>query len=438
MRCLQTALLICCLCICCVAQPQNAYLKDLDNLYRLLQRTPGYKTQIKGPAKKAYKKLVVQLKQMPPDEAIGFENYYRLSQLLLPIRDNHLDFSQLLESYLYASRFSDTGAVRVYRASATFARHPRSFLPLDSLESSLYNKPDNSIEGIYHYGSFLTAALFRTVNPDSLVGVVLRSALPHWDPGQVAFVLKETSPDHFHAWYAHPVFKSFLLVRNERFLSGILAGGFFHSSLTDASWQKFPDSTDHVNIGKDVPQFQISMLAPDVRYLRLGSFDASDEGLMKSALFFNQIKDSLQTAALVLDLRNNTGGGFKASGKYLKLVLRYARNNKVYILANYRTISNGEQFLLKLKGKKNILLLGAHTQGKIAYGSNYGRRITLPGGRYQLYPTDMKDSKNYLRYENKGVVPDIALSPNLDWLQQALDIIREKQTKKADSQLSAF
>lgn len=45
------------------AQQNNQYQKDLDFLYQILKKTPGYKDQITGNKKLAYQKLYEQLKQ---------------------------------------------------------------------------------------------------------------------------------------------------------------------------------------------------------------------------------------------------------------------------------------------------------------------------------------------------------------------------------------
>ncbi|RYE22579.1 MAG: hypothetical protein EOP45_08015, partial [Sphingobacteriaceae bacterium] len=129
---------------------------------------------------------------------------------------------------------------------------------------------------------------------------------------------------------------------------------------------------------------------------------------------------------LIVDLRNNPGGGFKASGKFLSLLKTYSRKGKLYIITNYRTFSNAEQFVLELKGNKNVVTLGQTTNGTITYGNNYGRSVTLPSGKYRIYITDMNGSSKHLTYEEIGISPDVELDQNSDWVTQLVGIINKR------------
>ena len=394
--------------------PANNSASDLDHLYSILKKTPSYKDQIKGSRKNQYDALYRRLKADRTTAKSDLEEFSLLSQLLLPLKDNHLFFYQSGDPEL-RSKISDSLFVKNYRSSPQFAEYPRVSIDLDSLERSLRDQPRDSIQGIYHMGNYFKVGLYRSPQKDSLIAVTLESKNPLWNRGQIAFILKEHSPDRFRAFYSEIFQKTFRLVKNEKFQ---------HRSLTESGWKKFPTERDHVNLAQGTPLYELKRIDSDIQYLRLGSFGTSTESLLRSQKFYDAVKDSLTSRNLIVDLRNNGGGGFKNSGKYLKLLKAYAKHGKIYALINNRTVSNAEQFTLKLKGIRNSTTFGETTNGTLTYGNNYGKSETLASGKFILYITDMKDDGHYLPYEEVGLVPDHYLDDSSDWIQQLTEIIK--------------
>jgi C-terminal processing protease CtpA/Prc len=197
-----------------------------------------------------------------------------------------------------------------------------------------------------------------------------------------------------------------------------LINSWFYASVTDAPYRKDTTQADHINLGKQEAPFQFRQLTPALQYIRLGHFSAYTKDMKTSQAFYDGIKDSLTAPHLIIDLRNNTGGAEKVFRKYLSLLKRYTRKGQVSVLVNNGTMSAGEMFTLQLKRLSNTTVYGQTTRGTIAYGSNYDRRQVLPSGLYKVMVTDMKDQGHYLRYEDKGVNPDITLNNEADWIEQ--------------------
>lgn len=376
------------------AQPSNDYVADLTDLYASIKKLPSYNAQIKGKREAEYKKLFEHLKAEKPKDA--FDRFYKLSQLMIPLKDNHLFLTETV-------------------AETSF---PRVNINLNALERKLKVKTLDDVEGIYyHYGGALKLALYRTAKPGSLLGVILTSDYPNWHAGDIAFVLKEYAPNQFRNYYAYLNLKTYGLDRHEKFING---------ALVQTWWRKSPHAKDHINISNQEPIYQFRNLGPGVQYMRLGSFDSGDDKVVVSQKFFDRIKDSLTAANVIVDLRNNGGGRYKSSAKFMKLLQDHAlKGNRLFIMVNNHTVSDAEQVTVRIKKFDNVTLLGQATNGKIAYGNNTGRSDTLSSKRVRLYITDMRDSGNYIRYEDTGVLPNVFLKHNEDWIGQVLNYIKK-------------
>lgn len=387
---------------------------SLDTLYDLLKKLPSYKQQMKGENGKEFAKLFQSLRQEAAGVSDPFQCFLLQSRLVLPLNDNHVFFYQQPElDYQYA-QLKDPAFLEQWRQLPWYRDFPRSHLSLDSLKVALAAKPADSLEGIYWYGEQLQAGLFRTERKDSLVAVVLHSDLINWEPGQIAFIIREVGPERLRAWHAQALTKNFMLYRNERFVNGGLAKGGWKKDLRRKNFEEIP---------RTEPKFSLQWLTNGIQYLRLGSFSTFPQSLKESEQFYNRIRDSLKAGTLVVDLRNNGGGGFKASMKYLKLLRGYVKKGRIYALINQGTYSNAEQFAILLRREPHVLMLGQTTDGTMAYGNNYGNTHYFGGGRLALYPTDMKDDGGFLSYEDTGLRPDIMLKAGSSWIEQALAII---------------
>lgn len=185
----------------------------------------------------------------------------------------------------------------------------------------------------------------------------------------------------------------YVLFRNVRLQNGIISGLNYRKVA-------LPICTPvHFSEGR----YEYKELDQGVRYLRLSSFDSSRENIDVATAFFNKINSSINPYLLIIDLRDNTGGGNKTSDQFADFVRKY--RGRVFILQNNNTVSNSEQFIINLKEKKNVTTLGETTRGTIAYSSNYGKIIEMPSKRFLFYPTDMTSLAKYLAYENIGISP---------------------------------
>lgn len=408
------------------SQSSATYRADLSRLQAILKKTPSFRDQVRGDQLKAYDHLYDSLAHDTMSISSDYMAFNNLIQLFFPFKDNHLGFYQVRGFIPGRPGFGDSATMRQYRASQSFQQYPRYCSNIDSLEVALREKPKDSVEGIYYYENYLKVGLFRTSQQTQFIGIVLSTTMPQWDRGQVAIRLYEYMPHFFRAVYAHPVSKGLMLYCNEKFRNQSLVNSYFYSSVSGSAYKKDPGEIDFVNIARDEPKFQFRRIGPATLYLRLGNFSAMTDAMRTSQSFYEQIRDSLTSDELMLDLRNNDGGAQKVSRKFLALLKRFTKKGGVlHVLINNGTMSQGEIFTLQLKKLPNVSTYGEPTMGTIAYGSNYGKRERLPSGKFEIYITDMKDKDNYLPYENRGVTPDTALRTDAPWIDQVL-----KETEK--------
>lgn len=402
---------------------QTSYVADIDRLYEAMQKTPSYKDQVKGEKKQQFEQLYQSLRQDSSMVVTDYDKYLRLVQLFFLIRDNHFGFYQLLRSYPDKASLADSSFVQSYRASPEFIQYPSTNINIDSLREKLAAISKDSIEGIYYYDKYLTVGLYRTNKRDSLMGVVLSTNLPHWQPGQIAIWLREYSPAKFRAVYGHPLHKYLILFNNEKFLRHALINSSFYASITESVYKKDTAAIDHAIIPRSSPPFLFRALTNNVQYIRIGHFSAMNKDIQAADDFYARYTDSVTAPHLIVDLRNNGGGAKKVSDKLLRVLRNYSRQGKIYVLVNNSTISEGERFAIHVRSLPNTKVYGETTNGMLAYGNNAGKRVTLPGGTITFYVTDMSDPDGYLRYEDIGVQPDQWLDAGKDWIEQVLSII---------------
>ncbi|WP_113637242.1 S41 family peptidase [Nubsella zeaxanthinifaciens] len=366
---------------------ENLNQADLKQLYTALQQTPSYKKLKKNDKSYAalYEKLNAEIASA--DDKLAFK---LLSKLLIEVNDNHLA--------LYSTADSSRRNV-LSKVSGN----------IDSLKKELLLKDVDSLEGIYYSGESELGIYASSPNNYLLVSLANGNLL--------AELFKTSYSGCDLIWYANNI-APFNLIKNVRLVNGVLTG-------LPISKQK---NKNYATLIRGKEHFELKTIDNEIGYLRLSSFSSSNDNIKKSAEFYASIVDHLPEKYLIVDVRNNGGGGYKTSGKFIDLLKKY--KGHVFILQNSATVSNAEQFILALKARKNVTTLGEQTRGMITFGSNYGKKIMLPSGRFAFYPTDMKGVESEFLYESKGVNPDVNLDAfKGDWIEQTIDYIKNKFDK---------
>jgi hypothetical protein len=395
------------------------YKDDLVALNNIVQSLPSFKAQIKGKQLLAYQALYQTLAKDTLTNPNSFQYFYNLSRLIMPLRDNHIGFYQLPKYQYYKTK----ERLDSFLASKAFLDYPTDPIAIDSLTKALSQSSPDSIEGIYHYDSAYQVGLFKK-QPGEYVGVIISSKTNLWATGQVAIRLYQTGPNLYKAIYSHPLFKHYNLQTIEKFQNQSLVNSFFYASFSKAIYTKRVNQVDYVNLPKTNVKFNFKQLNPTVQYVMIQSFQANDQTKKASKAFYDSVKAQLNAPVTVLDLRNNEGGSKTEMMQYYRLFKQYIKNGRLFVLMNNGTLSQGELFILRLRKLKQVIVLGQTSKGMLTYGSNYDKRITLPSGQIEIYPTDMRGNSRRLQYEDIGIQPDVYLHYTTDWIEQTLSYIQ--------------
>lgn len=380
---------------------------DLTFLDSKIRKTPAYRIN-----KKAYNASYSRiLKEIASVNSI-FDCHYLLNELLISLNDNH--------SKVYSINSGATDEVKTnsekfseFKNSKLFNTYPKPNIDLDSLKSVLKTKAIMDIEGIYKRENYMTIGVFRNEIENNYKAIILDSESDVWQVGEIMYTLIPFGNDYLLN-IGGSINSKRLMAYTER-----VENGFFYFM----GFQKDITQTNYSSIMPSESTYYREELSDEITYLKIGSFSSWNPTLSDAEKFYKTLEGYLNKSNLIVDLRNNGGGGDRNSDILYKLLKEYSKKNKIYVLINHRTASNAEQFAKKLSTLENCKIFGTRTNGSIAYeikNSNY----PLPCGNFIAVLTSKKHSE-YLEFESQGIEPDVTFSLNSDWIIQLNNYIRK-------------
>lgn len=325
-----------------------------------------------------------------------YDCFQQISKILVTLNDRH---NMMYSEVGYDVKQSDT----------LYHEFPKFEGDLDSLKVKLEEMPLNEVQGIYSRDGFSIGVY---ASEENLIVVNLSGGKKVWQKGEII--------------------GQFLKYGNGRYLAAI---GQFH----DKKLVNFPLEIKNGHISKlqlsksnaspdrsrveDTETYQYSK-SGDITYLRIGNFSGYNPVLKNAENFYKSLEEKPVTKDLILDLRDNGGGGDRNSDILYGYLRKNYRNANLYVLINGTTVSNAEQFALRLQKFKNVTLLGSKTSGTIAY--ELGKTYDFPCYNFKGFFT-FKGDKKYLKYESVGVQPDISLNNSEDWIKQTKEYIAKSK-----------
>ena len=381
---------------------------DLAYLHSKVKKTKAYKQN-----KEAYKKAYDQAAKKAASIHTIYPCHQLLNRLILSINDNHSRIYGLDKGATKTIRENE-GKLDSFKTTSFFQIYPKWEIDLDSLEHHLESYPLSEVEGIYNYDTLFKIAIFKYGGEDFYHSVILESKSTLWERGEESHTLVPFGKDYFLAIGGNLSSKR-LLTYTERLENG---------SFQFLRFSKRPAPTKKSRQTLSDDTYFREEISEDITYIRLGSFSSWYPTLGEAEEFYKSLKGNLNKKHLIVDLRGNTGGGDRNSDIIFKILKKYAKKNKIYVLTNFRTMSNGEQFTLRLRKFDRYTHLGQRTNGCLAYeikDSSY----ELPSGHFIAVLTKNK-FKQYLAYESQGIEPNIALGQDEDWIQAIQDLINNQ------------
>ncbi|MFC4636152.1 hypothetical protein ACFO3O_19755 [Dokdonia ponticola] len=385
--------------------------KDLDFLASKMEDMISYKKQIKGDKVAEFQKVYTSLSAEMETPITQVDCMFKLNTLLSVVKDKHASLSSN-NAPITSEQYKDSLYVAQFKQSEIFKNHPTVSENLNALRTRLAKTFFDAIEGIYVDKYVGELAVYETAKTGEYVAVVLKSTSDFWGEGQIAYYIHNIQGDEYQVLRYHPYTRMLWFQKSMLAYNGKLWG-----------LQKPLDSPNFTEAPEENGDWEFKQLTEDTQYLYFGSFSNRESNVDAFKTFYATYKDQIKASNIIVDLRNNVGGNSKYSDPFVKILKKSGA--KVYILTNYFTGSNGEQFTLKLRKLDNAVHLGQRTNGIIAYGLNYGTGYESPTGNFLFYPTDMNFHK-FIDYEMVGIQPQMALDFSKDWIAQTLDIINEQ------------
>ncbi len=391
------------------SQTNNCDCKtELHFLDSKIKKTPAYKKN-----KNSYNEEIARLANIVGKTTTIYDCYVILNKLMLSLNDNHSRVYGLDKGAVEEVK-NDSIKYSLFKTSEIYNAYPIPKMDLDSLTTILSSKLISDVEGIYSIKDLLTIGFFKDKTHNQYKAIVLDSEIDIWRKGEIVYTSIPYGKNYFLNIGGKLSTKR-LVTFTERIQNGIFYTAGFEKEIETINYAtKLPTDKTYYR----------DEMSPDITYLRIGSFSGWNPTLGEAERFYEQLEGTLIKPKLILDLRNNGGGGDRNSDILFKILKSYAKNNNIYILINHLTASNAEQFAFKLGEMNNCRIFGQQSNGTAAYEIVNGN-FELPSGHFIAVLTSKTHSK-YLNIESKGVSTDIDLDFDSDWIEQTIKLIEEE------------
>ena len=382
-------------------------MTDLIFLDTKIRKTPAYKIN-----KQNYNTSYSEIEEKVASISTIFDCHSLLNELLLSLNDNHSRVFSI-ESGATDEVNEDPEKFIGFKKSALFNAYPKPNIDLDSLITVLNTKSVMEVEGIYERKDYMTIGVYRNKDENNYKAIIVDSESDVWQIGEIIYTMIPFG-NNYLLNIGGGITSKRLVAYTER-----IENGFFY-------YMDFKKDISQTNYSLKMPSestFYREELSNEITYLKIGSFSSWNPTLSDAEKFYKTLEGNLNKSNLIIDLRNNGGGGNRNSDILYKLLKEYSKKNKIYVLINHRTASNAEQFAQKLRRLDNCKIFGSRTNGSLAYelkNSNY----TLPCGKFIAVLSSKKHSE-YIEFESQGIEPDVIFSLKGDWINQLNSYIKK-------------
>lgn len=375
----------------------------IDEIATAIKKAPSYKDGIKTKGEEYFKDGLAKIKVAINADPLITKNCSAYIQKYLSLfKDKHLS---LHYDYDKIKSQKDVIESEAYK-----------LMPPVIVDSTKFHFTEK-IEGIYNdvYKFYKVALIKDPTNHGQYLGIVLTSRNGLWKPNQVKFILKKAEDGFFDGFFYDDIhFARYNKV------------SYANDKLVGVEWIKESKLLlEPINpfIVPTKKKWDYQKLNDETDYVYLGTFS----GMLayESDTFYNDLIPKLNAKYLIVDVRNNTGGGERSYKKFLDFVnSKNCAAQKIAIIQNTACGSAGEHFVLAMRKNPLIKTFGENTAGFMGYG--YGNRSGISAKTLCFnYIVDITEAKypNFMMYETVGIPPDVQLLRDKDWIKQVQDYL---------------
>lgn len=390
--------IFCCLSI---AKAQNCNcLTDLNEIEKAVKKAPSYKDGIKEKGEVYFESELTKIKKKMEADPQQTKNCSAYIQKYLSLfKDKHLalypDYSKIksqkdvFESDLYKL----TQQVKIDTNKLTFT---------------------DDVEGIYFdvYRNFKVALIKDTTKLNQFIGIILSTRNGLWKKGQVKFVLNKTDDKSYDGFFYDDIhFAKYSQVR------------YANQKLVGVEWIKEAQmKLEPINpfIVPTKKKWDYQKLDDETDYVYLGTFN----GMLayESDTFYRELIPKLKGKRLIIDVRNNTGGGERSYNMFLNFVnSKNCAAQQIALIQNSSCASAGEHFILAIRKNPLVQTFGENSAGFMGYG--YGNRSSIAINTSCFnYVSNITENRypEFKVYETVGISPDVKLLRDKDWIEQVI------------------
>jgi hypothetical protein len=375
-------------------------LTDLNEIAKAVKKAPSFKDGIKEKGEVYFEIELAKIKteiEVDPQQAKNCSGY--IQKYLSLFNDKHLT---LYPDYSKIKSQKDVFESDLYKLSRQ--------VKIDSNQL----KFTDDVEGIYIdvYRNFKVALIKDTVNINQYIGVVLTSRNGLWKNGQVKFVLKQNDDKSYDGFFYDDIhFAKYNKV------------SYYNQKLAGVEWVKEAQmKLEPINpfIVPTKKKWDYQKLDDETDYVYLGTFN----GMLayESDTFYRELIPKLKGKRLIVDVRNNTGGGERSYSMFLNFInSKNCVAEQIALIQNTSCASAGEHFILAMRKNPLVKTFGENSAGFMGYG--YGNRssITVKTSCFN-YVSNITESKYpaFKIYETLGISPDVKLLRDKDWIKQVI------------------
>lgn len=375
-------------------------ITDLDEIAKAVKKAPSYKDGVKEKGEVFFETELAKIKNEITSDLLQAKNCSAYIQKYLSLfKDKHLS---LYPDYSKIKSQKDVFDSELYKQT--------QFVKIDS--NNL--KFTDDVEGVYNdvYQYYKIALIKDAANPNQYLGVILSSKNGLWKNGQVKFVLKKNEDKSYDGFFYDDVHfaKYNKVTYNENKLIGV-------EWIKEKQMKLEPINPFIVPTKK---KWDYQKLDDESDYVYLGTFS----GMLayESDTFYRELIPKLKGKKLIIDVRNNTGGGERSYNMFLNFVNSSACAAKqIAVIQNTKCASAGEHFILAIRKNPLVKTFGENSAGFMGYG--YGNRssITVKTSCFN-YISEITENKYpaFKIYETVGIPPDVKLLRDKDWIKQVI------------------